>query len=410
MLSMIYHRSRGDGSPISVALLGVLLAASAVDVSAQATIASGGLAHVNRLWETLIEEDSFEVEYKACAVSPKDDSVWLVLGRRPALMMTGPQTLALRVLDRAGKTLSEKSLESLAKSAGLSPAPDQFIDIAAMLDGTMAILFSSGGQLSVVTVDGRHRVTQGRNIGALRPELFITRAQPTPAGNLLLLGRLGDRAIAIKLDQNLSVRWEKMTSPEDASLFLDGALFGDESFTLIGARSRGSGASTEIMLWLGQIDREGQIKNSLSLPGRFPSLAASPDGACAIVAADATSQGLDFWFKIYDRNLKELWNSKLVSGTRDFQPFRLSYLSQTTSDFFIVGSLKRHLWLSRVHAGTALLWSDTLTEQSGSMPELVWNFGLKPSTRGMVIPYTDMVVNKKMQQRQVVKVMVVDTH
>jgi hypothetical protein len=389
------------------ALLLVSLGTNAVRVNAQAANFPGG--QVKRLWETVIEDDAFEVEYKSAAVSDKNESIWLVLGRRPALMMTGPQTLALRTLDRLGKTLSEISIESLAKAARLQHVPDQVIDLAAMADGSLAVVLGSGRQVSVVTVDGKgSRGTQAKDIGAPRPDLYITRALPTRSGNLLLIGRLGVRAIAIKLDRNLDVTWEKSANPADATVFLDGAVYDNESFVLTGAHSSNPGASLEVSLWLGQFDGEGQVAKSISLPGRVASVATAPDGGCVIVQGVVASRRLEFRFRSYDRNLKESWNADLLTGTLDSPPFRLSPVPGIPAGYLIVGSENRHLWLSRIRAGSSILWAQTIGDKPGPMPELVWNFGLAATPQTVIIPFTDMVVNAKMQQRQVVKVMSVD--
>ena len=47
----------------------------------QTTGDAGGLGDTKRLWEVTIEEPASAVEYKASAVSPQDESIWLVIGR-----------------------------------------------------------------------------------------------------------------------------------------------------------------------------------------------------------------------------------------------------------------------------------------------------------------------------------------
>jgi len=73
----------GPSCPLLLALLSLV-----VPVSGQ------GQGSIKRLWETAIEEAAFSIECKAAAISPRDGSVWLVIGRRAAGEMSGRQKLA----------------------------------------------------------------------------------------------------------------------------------------------------------------------------------------------------------------------------------------------------------------------------------------------------------------------------
>src|SRR5437764_5655183 len=87
VLSIAFQYRSGDRlRPLLLVLL-LVLGANRFRLTGQMTAANG---NVKLLWETVIQETAFEVECKASALSNKDGSVWLVLGRRPALAMTGP--------------------------------------------------------------------------------------------------------------------------------------------------------------------------------------------------------------------------------------------------------------------------------------------------------------------------------
>jgi len=401
VLSITLHRPFSGRSAIFTLGLALALASvvSRADGQARSTPEAG---NVKQLWETAIADDSFEVEYKASAVSTIDSSVWLVVGRRAALTMSGQQDLALVALDRNGKILSETSLQSLAGTAGLTHVPDKFIDLAATTGGNIAVVLRSGGQTSVVTVDGKsRRVIQGKDIGAARPNLLVARAVAIPGGNLLLLGRLGPGAVAIKLDPKLAVVWERPADPKGAGVFTDAAVLSDENFVVTGTHSARPGSSDESSLWLGRLDAEGQVTKSIFMPGQFASVATGPDGGCALVQGMVGPQGADFWFRSYDRDLKEEWSTKLLSGTRDLMSFRIVPAGQ--GEYVVLGSEKHHLWISRVRAGAGVQWSQTFGDPPGAMPVLVWNFGLARAGSSVVVVTTDMVVNAKMQQRQIVR-------
>jgi len=360
-----------------------------------------------RIWESSIADDSFEVEYKASAISTKNDATWLVLGRRPALTMTGPQVLALHGIDRNGKELLETPLESLGKTAGIGGPVDQFFDIAGEADGSMALVLASGGQLTIITVDGATgRFLRAKQVGVALTDLLVTRALPTPAGNLLVIGRRGMRPLATKLDASLAVAWEKWGDPGEVSVYLDGVVYNDESFALVGARSSARRASTPASLWLGQFNAEGQGIRSATMPGRFAAIASAANGGCVVVRGTASASGSDFSFISYDRNLKESWNADLAVGIKDFKPFRVSRIPESPAGYLVVGSEKHRLWIAMVEAGSSVVWKGTLGDPTGSaMPNLVWNFGIDPASSVAVVPFTELSVNAKMQQRQAVRVM-----
>src|ERR1700690_4059662 len=96
---------------------------------------SGQAQSIKRLWETAIEEEASSIECKAAAVSPRDDSVWLVIGRRAAGEMGGPQKLALRGLDSTGKLLPETPLDFLTKEATFQRPTNDIAGLAATGDG-----------------------------------------------------------------------------------------------------------------------------------------------------------------------------------------------------------------------------------------------------------------------------------
>lgn len=353
------------------------------------------------LWQTVIAEDTLEVEYKGFAISNSDSSVWLVLGKRPALSMSGPQMLALRALDGSGKTLAEYSMALLTKTAGIPRVPDRFMAIAATEEGNIALLCDSDSGLFMFIMDGRtHGLdhAKGLEVGS---NLRITRMLPTKGGGLLLLGNQGGRAVVIRLDRNLKPIWEKL-APEGVSVYLDGVALSDESVVLVGTYSPSQEKTAEI--WIGRLNAGGEITKSVSKPGVFVSVAGAPEGGCAVVQGIVTAQGVDFWFRSFDRDLNESWNTKLLLGAKDYQEFRLSPVPHTLTDYLVVGSEKRVLWLARVRVGSSVLWTRTLGSQSGSFQDLLWNFGIASSAQAIVIPSTELVVDPKMQQRQVTKV------
>jgi hypothetical protein len=360
-----------------------------------------GQGSVKRLWETAIEEEASSIECKAAAVSPQDDSVWLVIGRRPAGEMSGRQKLALRGLDSTGKLLSETSLDFLTREASFQRPTNDIAGLAATADGNLAMAWSMG---EVVVLNAKSRgLVRRKDLGPGRPDLWLTRALPLSDNGLLLIGRLDTRAIAIRLNRALEVVWEKSAAPPEVGMYENGVVLENDTFFLTGEVYHGGTAS--MSMWVGRFNANGELVRSVSLPGQLLSVAAAPGGGCALVQGIRGSA--DLWFRNYDREMKELWNVRLGSGVAAIWPFPLVPVPRAAGDYFVAGTEKFHFLLSRVKAGASIAWTRTFQEQSGSEPELIWNHFLLSTKHSVIIPFTAMAVRSNMQN-QIVKVLSVD--
>jgi len=381
-----------------------LLLAVLMPLNGQTTGGAGSSGHIKKVWEATIEENASEVEYIASTVSPQDDSIWVVIGRRPAGTMSGPQARSLWGVDRAGKALPETSLDSLIAEASLKKPGNDLVDLAAIGDGNLAMIFRFG-QVVAVNAQSR-RVTYRKDLGGGKRDLMLTRAIPLSDGGLLLAGRVGNRADAIKLSRTLEVVWEKSSAPAEVGLFTGGAILEDGSFVLAGQVAHGRASMS---LWAGLFNAGGDVVKSVAMRGQMLSVAAAPGGGCAVVQGDRGAEGEAFWFRNYDRDLKELWNVQVGSGISGFGPFLLSRVPGTADRYLIVGTDRALFSLSAVKAGSSILWKQAFEERSGPTPEpdLVRTFGLLSTSRSIVIPFTAMVVRSEVQ-REAVKIVNVD--
>ena len=378
------------------ALLALLL-------SLLAPLSGQGQGSIKRLWETAIEEEASSIECKAAAVSPRDDSVWLVIGRRAAGEMGGPQKLALRGLDSTGKLLPETPLDFLTGEASFQRPTNDIAGLAATGDGNLLMAWSLG-EVVVLNANSRGLVRR-KDLGPGRADLRLTRALALADSGYLLIGRLGTGATAIRLNRHLEVVWEKVPDPAEVGMFVDGAVLENDSFCLAGEVGHGRAAS--ISLKLGRFGANGELVKSVSLPGQLLSVAAAPGGGCTIVQGIRGALGVDFWFRTYDREMKELSNVRLGSDVRAIWPFPLAPVPRAAGDYFIAGTERFHFLLSRVKAGASIVWTRTFQEQSGSNEELIWNHFLLSTRHSVIISFTAMAVRSNMQN-QIVKVMSVD--
>ncbi len=366
-----------------------------------------GQGSMKRLWEAAIEEQASSIECKAAAVSPRDDSVWLVIGRRAAGEMGGPQKLALRGLDSAGKPLSETSLDFLTREATFHRPMNDLIGLAATGDGNLGMVWSLG---EVVVLNATSRgLVRRKDLGPGRADLMLTRALALSDNGYLLIGRLGTRATAIRLNRALEVVWEKSPYLAETGMFMDGAVLEDDAFCLAGEVGHGRAAS--ISLKVGRFSANGELVRSVGLPGQLLSAAAAPGGGCAVVQGIRGASGVEFWFRHYDREMRELSNVRLGADVAAIERFLLVPVPRTAGDYFIAGTERFHFLLSRVKpgagAGASIAWTRRFREQSGSNEELIWNHFLLPAKQSVIIPFTAMAVRSDMQN-QIVKVMSLD--
>ncbi len=390
-------------APRLPAVVLVVLLAFGARVTGQATSGAAGLGDAKRLWEVAIEEDGFDLEYKASAVLPGDESVWLVFGRRPS-GKSSPQALVLRGLDRAGRTLSETPLDFITRQASFQRPGNEFSDLAAVGDGNLALVFGMG---EVVTLNAKSgRVVRSKDLGAGGRFISLRRALSFPDGSLLLVG-LGDAgAIAVKLNRALEVVWERTADPSEVSAFTGGVVLEGNSFLLTGSLEHGRAAP--FSLWVGRFGVSGQVTKSLSLPGQEISVAAAPGGGCVIVHGARGPLGTHIWFRHYDKDLKELWNVQLDPGLDGrWRPFLLVRVPWIGGEYFVAGIGKDGLLLSRVKEDSSIVRTSTFREQSNGEPELALNVGLQPTSHSVIIPFTAMVMRSS-RTRDIVKIMSVD--
>jgi hypothetical protein len=385
-------------SDVIKAPTGVLAILLLVGIRSQGQTAGDavGLGDTKRLWEVTIEEPASAVEYKASAVSAQDESIWLVIGRRPAGAMSGPQALALHGLDHNGKTLSDRSLDFLSGETSSQKPGEEFIDIAATGDGDLALVSTLGQVVTMKAMSGR--VLRRKDVGPGRRFLYVKRALSFSDGSLLLVGFGDSGATAIKLNKNLDVVWEKTVDRDQVGTLVDGVVLGDDSFFLAGNVRHGGTASSS--LWVGRFGAGGELRKSLSIPGQLVSVAAAAGGGCAVVQGINGPRGQEVWFRNYDRDLRELWNVRVGDGIGpNWRPVFVVRVPWIPDEYFVAGVNRDSFLLSRIKAGSGIVWTRTFQEQSNSMPEAAWNVGLLTTSHSVVIPFTAMPMKPKMNKQ-----------
>jgi len=357
-------------------------------------------------WEVTLAEDDGELEYKGAAASKKSGAFWIVVGRRPKFQMSGQQLLEIRAFDRSGHAFYKSSIPDLFLAARLPGEPDRFIDMAATEDGEIAFLLTSKGKLAIVVVSSENgHITRARVPETAGPTTNASKILSLPRNGFAVLGQKGGRAVAIKLDAKLDVLWERVAPNRAVASYIDGTVFNDGSFIAAGL-SPGSNNS-RASVWLGRISGDGETSKSILESGLLVSVVAVQDGTFAVVLGTPTPNGVGYSIRSYDQNFTLTSNLSLLSGEKDYLPFRVLGIPEQPSEFLVVGSQGRMPWLARVRTGSRalVLWTHKSDDAIHGFPELLWNFGaVAGADKQILLPSTVMVVDSKIQQRQTVRI------
>jgi hypothetical protein len=83
----------------------------------------------------------------------------------------------------------------------------------------------------------------------------------------------------------------------------------------------------------------------------------------------------------------------------NWRPFFVVRVPWIPDEYFVAGVNKGSFLLSRVRAGSGIVWTRTFQEQSSSMAAEGWNVGLLTTSHSVVIPFTAMPMKPRMNKQ-----------
>jgi outer membrane protein assembly factor BamB len=369
-------------------LIAILLLAGTVRADARAVVPQA-------TWQQRFASADGEYEYKAGALAGADASIWLVVGRRAKGQLSGPQSLWLWQLDAAGTKQREIDL------APVSPrALSDLKDVAVRPDGSLLLIGQAGDGLFVLIGYDPQRGERlfAKDLSRAGRRFFINRFVVLGDDRYVVVGRAGSSGAALAVRGDGEPLWEQTFTGEKVTVLSDGVRMDDGRLMVVGSHLDPGGSTS---IWVGTLDASGKLTGSTSFAGRYAAIARAPDGQYAVLFDARGAAAWDVSLRGLTPDLREVWTIPLVSDPRIVFPFRVSQVAG--GEVVIVGAKDGHLWVARVGTQGKMQWSTSVRDE-GAAQEDVWNYGVLSAGDTFVVPYSTMIVNDKMEQRQELRV------
>jgi hypothetical protein len=127
------------------------------------------------------------------------------------------------------------------------------------------------------------------------------------------------------------------------------------------------------------------------------------DHSIVVVLSTPTATAWDVSVRAFGENLGPLWKAQLFSGTKTMVPFRI--VPAPSEGFLVAGATTKNvLWTAQIDRAGQVQWTREHPEEN-AVWQMVWNQGLAATSKEWVIPFTELVVGKEMEQRQVIRLL-----
>jgi hypothetical protein len=369
-------------------LIAILLLAGTVRADARATVPQA-------TWQQRFVSPEAEYEYKAGSLAADGGAIWLVVGQRPKGALSGPQSLWLWQLDAGGAKQREIDL------ATISPrALTDVKDLVVRPNGSLLLIGQAGDGLFVLLGYDPQRGERllAKDLSRAGQRFFINGFVSLGEDRYAVLGRAGSSGVALALRADGETIWEQVLSSEKVTVLSDGVRMDDSRLMLVGSYLDPAGSTA---IWVGTLDAGGKLTASTSFPGRYASIARGPDGQFAVLSDARGSAAWDVSLRGMTAELRQTWNVPLVSDPNIVFPFELSQVAG--GEVIVSGAKDQHLWLARVGREGKMQWSAAVRDD-GAKQENVWNYDVLSSGDTFVVPYSTMIVNDQLEQRQELRV------
>jgi hypothetical protein len=288
-------------------------------------------------------------EYQAGTLSPAGEIVIAVTAHVPESRINAVRVLTL---DQQGEKRSDVGPStSDADTRNVSDIKAVFV-----LDNGDRLLFLDlvENRPALLRLDPSGKVLLKKTLLSTTREVSVSRVVRLAASSFLLLGQESGDAVAVKVDAQGGVPWEKSFDRGKTDFFVDGAPLPDGGLALVGDSGQydmfQAGPST---VWIGEYDATGAPKQEPTvLPGRYGSVANTTDGAY-VVAFDKGDRGRqDIVLQGFARAAKPSWVVPIFSGP-GMQHFRVAAVA---GGFVVVGGKDSQPWVVGVSAPGKRTW------------------------------------------------------
>ncbi len=347
------------------------------------------------LWKTAVASER-EHELRR-SYETSTGPVWMLVNAKPQGKFTPNEaTTELIGLDANGEELARINLDALFSGKDVM----RFDDLAVLADGNVAIFATSAANalFAYTIVPAENRIVSAMSLGGPRITHFVSDVVPAEDGRFLVVGRADARGWLMKLDANLTIRWDRTFEDEPLTVFHDAAVLPDGSIVAVGAQLL---ETSQTNLWVGELTSEGQITARKVFAGREASIGVAPHGL-AVVYDVKSATGWDVFVRGYAPGLHEEWTTPLITNLRMPREYRIA--AGARGEWVVAGPKENRLWVGTYGANGALLsgWTAPLENE---LWERLWNVGdLMVRGSDLLFPYTLHTLDEEKRQVQRVRV------
>ena len=359
------------------------------------------------VWEQLYSSESEELELKNAAAG-NEDTLWLLVGKRPRGELSGVQTISLWQIDSKGTQLSQTDISPfLDKKSGQISQVGSYGIITTKAGNPVITIPSGAGEYIFVQLNSKSKKIISKSTLDKSGGIYnISKVIPSQGTNNIgmAVGRVGSRGMLLYIDALGQLMGKIELADPDMQIVYDAVQFNDETILLVGGRSIGK---NEMGLWVAKISNNGKVLAKTTFEGRYAGVSHDQAGQnFAVVYDRVTPTSWDVGLRGFTGSLEHSWKTDLLSNIRAVEPFKIAPLPNNRG-FIVVGAGTHNLlWVSKVGENGNVVW-EVENRDSRMLQENIWNYQLFPAREGYFIPYTDMVVkvrqDGKLEQRQVIK-------
>jgi len=348
--------------------------------------------------DTTFRSDSEEYEYKSSVFRAQD--LWTLVGIRAHGQLAGPQQYHLWRVDAQGKKLRDIDLTTAEPLNRSETTENRAYGLVVLNSGKLGLLVGAGGGTVFFSIDADTReAVSARPVKGLPNDLFVSKVIQGTDGGIFLIGRAGTQGLLAKLNDSGEVQANSFIADPDLTVLTDGISLPDHGFILLGEHLDDSGKTT---MWLARVNEKGEVLIKTKFAGQSGAISCSGAGHCGIIYALPGTNDWKIMVRAVDSNLAMVWETEVQSGLRLNPQWRL--LAGNNGTLLAAGGNAKHrLWVGALSKDGTLASSRIFEEPSVQWQRL-WNFDLLPAQREFVIPLTQLIVGKELDQRQVFKV------
>jgi hypothetical protein len=349
--------------------------------------------------DTTFRSDSEEYEYKSSVFQAQD--LWTLVGIRAHGQLSGPQQYHLWRVDAQGKKLRDIDLTTAAPLNRSQASESRAYGLVALNNGKLGLLVGSGGGTAFLSIDADTReAVSARPVKGLPRDSFVSKVLQNADGGVVLIGRADTRGLLAKLDNSGELQASSFIADPDLTVLTDGISLPDHGFILLGEHLDDSGKTTT---WLARVNEKGEVLVKTKFAGQNGAISCSSPSHCGIIYALPGTKDWKIMVRTIDGNLGTAWETEVQSGLRLNPQWRL--MARNNGTLLVAGgNAKQRLWVGALNQDGTLI-SSRIFEEPAVQWQRLWNFDLLPAQQELIIPLTQLIVGKELDQRQVFKVL-----